>query len=258
MRLRQQLLTKNDCYRAGNTIKPRGVMVHSTGVNNPRVSRYVPGDDELGRNTGGNHWNQPGKFCVHAFIGKFADGRVGTVQTLPWNRRAWHCGSGKKGSANDTHIAFEICEDGLNDPGYFQAVCQEAAELTAMLCLEYGLDPLSDGVVICHAEGRKRGIASNHGDVLHWWPKFGRTMDDFRADVARAMKGEDEIVTYDQWKAYMEQYRKELSGLPVPDWAVKTGEWDKARRAGVIADLTRPQDLVTRAEAAAMIVRAQK
>lgn len=256
MRLRQQFLTKNDCYRAGNTIRPKGVMVHSTGANNPKVCRYVPGDDELGRNTGGNHWNQPGKFCVHAFIGKFADSKVGTVQTLPWNRLAWHCGSGKKGSANGTHISFEICEDGLTDPAYFQAVYQEAVELTAMLCREYGLDPLADGVVLCHAEGHKRGVASNHGDVLHWWPKFGKTMDNFRADVARTMKGEDEV-SYDQFKTYMEQYRKELAAQPVPDWAVRTGEWDQAHKAGIIADKSRPQDLVTRAEAAAMIVRAK-
>ena len=57
------------------------------------------------------------------------------------------------------------------------AVYQEAVELTALLCREYGLDPLRDGVVLCHAEGHKRGVASNHGDVLHWWPKFGKTMD---------------------------------------------------------------------------------
>lgn len=258
MRLRQQLLTRNDCYRAGNTIRPRGVMVHSTGANNPNVKRYVPGDDELGRNTGGNHWNQPGYLCVHAFIGKFADGKVGTVQTLPWNRLAWHCGSGKNGSANDTHISFEICEDGLADPAYFKAVYQEAAELTAYLCKEYGMDPLKDGVVICHAEGHKRGIASNHGDVLHWFPRHGKTMDDFRADVARLLKGEDdEMLSYEQWKAYMEQYRKEQAALPVPDWAVKTGEWDKAKKAGIIADKSRPQDLVTRAEAAAMVIRAK-
>lgn len=257
MRLRQQFLTKNDCYRAGNTIRPKGVMVHSTGANNPKVCRYVPGDDELGRNTGGNHWNQPGKFCVHAFIGKFADGKVGTVQTLPWNRLAWHCGSGKKGSANGTHISFEICEDRLTDPAYFQAVYQEAVELTAMLCRKYGLDPLADGVVLCHAEGHKRGVASNHGDVLHWWPKFGKTMDNFRADVARTMKGEDEM-SYEQFKAYMEQYRKELAAQPVPDWAVRTGEWDQAHKAGIIADKSRPQDLITRAETAAMVIRAHK
>ena len=258
MRLRQQLLTRNECYSAGQTIKPRGVMVHSTGANNPNVSRYVPGDAEMGRNTGGNHWDQPGKLCVHAFVGKFADGTVGTVQTLPWNRRAWHCGSGKKGSANDTHIAFEICEDGLTDPTYFQAVYREAAELTAHLCKEYGLDPLGDGVIICHQEGYRRGIASNHGDVLHWWPKFGRTMDDFRADVAKLLRGDDEMLSYEQWKEYMARYRKELAALPVPDWAVKTGEWARAEQAGIIADQSRPQDLVTRAEAAAMAARAAK
>jgi hypothetical protein len=64
----------------------------------------------------GNDWDRPGlEKCAHAFVGRFADGLVGTVQTLPWNRRGWHCGRGKNGSANDTHISFEICEDGLED-----------------------------------------------------------------------------------------------------------------------------------------------
>ena len=60
MVLYQQLLTRNDCCTAGKTIVPEGVMVHSTGANNPRVSRYVPGDEVLGVNRYGNHWDQPG------------------------------------------------------------------------------------------------------------------------------------------------------------------------------------------------------
>ena len=60
MRLRRQYLTRNDCFLAGRIITPRGVMVHSTGADNPRVSRYVPGNEELGRNSGGNHWDRPG------------------------------------------------------------------------------------------------------------------------------------------------------------------------------------------------------
>lgn len=71
-------------------------------------------------------------------------------------------------------------------------------------------------------------------------------------------KKEEETVTYEQWKTYMEQYRKELAAQPAPDWAEQTGEWDKACKAGIIADKSRPQDLVTRAEAAAMAVRAGK
>jgi len=260
MRLKQQFLTRNDCFRAGKTIRVRGVMVHSTGANNPRVSRYVPGDAETGFNTAGNHWDRPGiQKCVHAFVGRFADGGVGTVQTLPWNRRAWHAGGGQKGSANDTHAAFEICEDGLDDPAWFQAVYWEAAELTAMLCREYGLDPLEDGVVICHAEGHKRGIASNHGDVLHWFRRHGRTMDDFRADTARILRGEeDQMLNYEQFKEYMERYEKERAALPAPDWAGKTGEWNLAKDRGIIADLSRPQSPASRVEVAAMIIRAGK
>lgn len=186
MRLQQQLLVKNDCYKSGRTIQVQGVMVHSTGANNPKVSRYVPGNTIIGTNTGGNHWNTSGlKVCVHAFLGKFADGEVGVVQTLPWNYRGWHCGTGTSGkSANSTHISFEICEDGLTDPMYFSKAYREAVELTAMLCKQYSLDPLKDGVVICHSEGYKRGIASNHADVLHWFPRHGKSMDDFRRDVA--------------------------------------------------------------------------
>ena len=257
MNLHKRILTENACYKAGRTITPKGIMVHSTGANNPSLKRYVgPDDGLLGKNQYNNHWNQdrPGgrQVCVHAFIGKFAGGEVGTVQTLPWNRRAWHCGSGRKGSGNDTHIAFEICEDGLTDPAYFQAVYWEAVELTAMLCKEYGLDPLADGVVICHAEGCKRGIASNHGDVLHWFPRHGKNMDDFRSDVARTMKGE-ESMSYEQFKAYMEQYRKELGGQPVPGWAQT--EHETARAAG-LTDGSRPNDFCTRQEAVSFALRA--
>ena len=41
MNLRKCILTENDCYRAGRTIKPKGVMVHSTGANNPNLRRYA-------------------------------------------------------------------------------------------------------------------------------------------------------------------------------------------------------------------------
>ena len=204
MRLIKCILTANDCYKAGRTINPKGVMVHSTAANNTSIARYVqPADDDpnraalldkLGVNNYDNHWNQSRadwkeKFgtnwdsCVHAFVGKLADGSVGSVQTLPWNRLGWHAG----GNANNTHISFEICEDALTDESYFEKVYQEAVELTAMLCKTYNLNPLADGVVICHSEGYQRGVASNHADVMHWFPKFGKSMDTFRADVSKAM-----------------------------------------------------------------------
>ncbi len=185
MNLRKLILTNNACYKAGKTITPKGIIVHSTGANNPNLKRYVgPDDGLLGKNQYNNHWNQdkPGgrQVCVHAFIGKLADGSIATYQTLPWNHRGWHCGSGSKGSGNDTHISFEICEDGLTDASYFSAVYKEAAELCAYLCKLYGL---TEKNIICHSEGYKLGIASNHGDVMHWFPKHGKSMDIFRDDV---------------------------------------------------------------------------
>jgi N-acetylmuramoyl-L-alanine amidase len=185
MNLHQLILTNNDCYKAGKAIVPKGIMVHSTGANNPNLKRYVgPDDGLLGINQYGNHWNTatPGgrQVCVHAFIGKLKDGTIATYQTLPWNMRGWHGG----GSSNDTHIGFEICEDGLSDPAYFSAVYKEAVELCVYLCKQYGL---TEKNIICHCEGCKLGIASNHGDVMHWFPKHGKNMDTFRADVKKLL-----------------------------------------------------------------------
>jgi hypothetical protein len=189
MNLHTLILTQNACYKAGRTITPKGIMVHSTGANNPNLKRYVgPDDGLLGVNQYNNHWNQDKpdgrQVCVHGFIGKLKDGTIATYQTLPWNWRGWHCGSGSKGSGNDTHISFEICEDGLTDSAYFNAVYKEAAELCAYLCKQYCL---TEKNVICHSEGYSQGIASNHADVMHWFPKHGKSMDTFRTEVAKLL-----------------------------------------------------------------------
>lgn len=188
MKLYELIFTENACYKAGRKIKPKGVMWHSTGANNPNLKRYVgPDDGLLGHNANGNHWNREmsRQVCVHAFIGKLKDGTIATYQVLPWDHRGWHSG----GAANNTHIGFEICEDGLTDKAYFDKAYKEAVELTAYLCKLYGFDPMEDGVIIDHSEGAKRGIASNHGDVAHWFSKHGKSMDTARADVKAVMNG---------------------------------------------------------------------
>jgi hypothetical protein len=68
----------------------------------------------------------------------------------------------------------------LTDGAYFAAVYKEAVELCAYLCKQYGL---TEKDVICHSEGCAMGIASNHADVMHWFPKHGKNMDAFRNDV---------------------------------------------------------------------------
>lgn len=203
MNLKTLLFVNNPCFKTGRSIVPKGIMVHSTGANNPTLKRYVgPDDGLLGRNLYNNHWNQdkPGmrQVCVHAFIGKLADGSIATYQTLPWNHRGWHAG----GSANNTHISFEICEDGLTDPSYFSAVYKEAAELCAYLCKLYGL---TEKNIICHSEGYKLGIASNHGDVMHWFPKHSKSMDTFRAEVKRLLTATETPTPIEPKKLYRVQ-----------------------------------------------------
>ena len=254
MRLYGALLTHNDCYLRGRTIRPRGVMVHSTGANNPYLRRYIAPDDGRLGTPSPRHWNQGGVgACVHAMIGKLADGSVCTYQTLPWNMRGWHCGR----SGNDTHIAFEICEDGLTDDGYFQATYQAAVELTAYLCKLYHLDPQADGVVLCHSEGYARGIASNHADVMHWWRKFGVSMDNFRRDVAEKMKGGERDLTEQEVRSIVREElaaaQSERDKMPASDWA--RDQLAAAVAAG-ITDGKRPQSHATRQEVAIMVRKA--
>ena len=266
MRLLECILTESDCFRTGEVIVPRGVMIHSTGANNPTLRRYVQpadGDEEreallerIGANRNGNHWNRPGlQAGVHAFVGRLADGTVACVQTLPWDRRGWHAGTGKNGSANDTHISFEICEDGLDDASYFSAVYREAVELTAMLCSRFGLDPMADGVVICHSEGYARGIACNHGDVMHWFPRHGRTMDDFRSDVAEKVEAE-------WFRAMMERYRGELREEEPSPYSGEARRWavEKGLVLGDSGDEFRGmwKDFLTREQLVTVLYRFQR
>lgn len=191
MELVESILTRNPCYKTGRKITVKGLMLHSVGCPQPNAESFV------------KKWNSPdsSRACVHAFV----DGNTGRVyQTLPWDHRAWHSGSGTNGSANNTHIGVEMCEPScIRYTGGASFTCSDreaamavvkrtydaAVELFAFLCKKYGLNPLEDGVIISHKEGHDRGIASGHGDPDHLWRgmQCGYTMDTFRRAVAEAM-----------------------------------------------------------------------
>lgn len=208
----------NECFIRNQSKKrqPKGIVVHSTGANNPNLKRYVgPDDGLLGKNTYNNHWNtyRPGcnnasfnyqgsasncanckvakkacrQVCVHAFIGKLADGTIATYQILPFDIPCWGNGSGKNGTFNNDYIQFEICEDDTNNADYFKQVYNEAVEFSAYLCNMYNIKP-EFPYIVDHIESYELGKGSNHGDVRHWFPKHGKTMDDFRHDVAEKLK----------------------------------------------------------------------
>lgn len=198
----EAVVTANKCYQAAIPLHPQGIMLHSIGCPQPnaavmahRYNTYQPDGQSV---------------CVHGFVQR--DGTY--YHTLPYNLRAWHCG----GSANQTHIGIEMTEpasivytggaswrdlDPAATEAHVRGTYAAAVELFAQLCEQYALDPLEDGVIISHAEGAARGIASAHADPTHLWRAFGLTMDGFRADVAAKMAAgntdeeDDDMVRYD-------------------------------------------------------------
>ena len=240
------MMTNSTCYKGTRTMAIKGVLWHSTGANNPTVKRYVQPTEGvanynqlievIGKNKNGNDWNHITRNAgVNAWIGKLADGSVAAVQTLPWNYRPWGCGAGSKGSCNDGWIQFEICESSLSDVTYFNKIYKEACELTAYLCKMYGIDPngtiVHNGVtvptILCHRDSAKLGLGSSHSDVMHWFKKHGKTMDDVRKDVAELINPpavipvvnikENDIVKIASNATY-------ASGKNVPSW-VKKKNW---------------------------------
>ena len=188
----EALATNNKCYQAAIPLYPQGIMLHSIGCPQPNAdvmaryyNQYQPGGQSV---------------CVHGFIQR--DGTY--YQTLPYNLRAWHCG----GAANATHIGIEMTEpasivytggaswrdlDPVATETHVRGTYDAAVELFAQLCTQFDLDPLADGVIISHADGAARGIASAHADPTHLWRAFGLTMDGFRDDVATAMAGKNTV-----------------------------------------------------------------
>ena len=203
--------TQSTCYKETSVMKVKGILMHSTGANNPNLKRYIQPSDKainkdemielLGKNLNNNDYNHTDlPSGLNAWIGKLADGTVTTIQTMPWNYRPWGCAAGEKGSCNNGWIQFEICEDNLNNKTYFEKIYQEACELIAYLCQMYSLNPygtvmvndIQIPIILCHADAHELGFGSNHADVLHWFNKYGKTMNDVRNDVAKLLNIEPE------------------------------------------------------------------
>ena len=133
----------NLCYKAARTMptgSPAGIIIHSTGANNPNLKRYVNAPEICGENPYRNYFDRPdSNVCPHAVIGKDKNGEVKAAKLLPWNVCCWGCGSGSKGSYNysPAYIQIEVCEDALNDRAYFEEAFGLAADLCQRLMKNY-------------------------------------------------------------------------------------------------------------------------
>lgn len=180
----KKFLTNNTAYINPIRIEAEYLIVHSTGVG------YKSKDSLF------NSWNKPNKLSVHGMVDD-----IGSFNTMPLDYLAGHVG--KKG--NDKTIGFEICEPknivyadkahtkvditkySPKDPANiadFNKRYKNAVELAVYFCRETGL---SADKILSHREACAKGIASNHADVEHWFPLFGKSMNDFRADVKKEL-----------------------------------------------------------------------
>ena len=152
-----------------------------------------------------NQYSPPG--IVHAVVDAEKEGYV--VELLPDDNVAW----ADAGYGNRHSYTFEIAESDsmkyrpnsaeytVTDEQRFLADIRRgyrnAAAFAAQKCVQLGLNPLGrlqNGlyVLYSHDEGRRAGVSSGHVDPTHIWGRIQKTMDDFRAEVAAAMKAGEE------------------------------------------------------------------
>ena len=178
MQYTTHFLTRSDCFKSGKPLSPKGIVVHSTGVDQKRIRAYT------------DQWDRPGvRACVHGMLGLDEAGELCYTQILPYNMRCWGCGSGSRGSYNNSCIQFEICEAHA-DADWCRKTWAAALEVCEELCRRFAIPAEK---VVCHSEAHALGYASNHADVMHWWPWHGLSMSGFRAALNERLEAEPMI-----------------------------------------------------------------
>lgn len=181
--------TSNGAYQAGRKINPQGCVNHSVGCAQPSVDVFF---NLMNKSSAG--WG------VNAILGDFhkGDGRI--LVCLPLNARPWGCGSGSKGSWNNTKVQWEVCEpaghtyaggtmiayDVAKNQVYFDRMWKMLVAWNVYLVQKFGYDinDISD-----HAESYRAGYGSNHSDMGQWLPKHGKSMAALRQEVETILNG---------------------------------------------------------------------
>lgn len=186
MELVQAILDKNPYYTQGKKIRPRGIVLRSAGCAQPSAKVFI------------NNWNRAtyDRTCVHAFI-DVNDGVV--YQTLPWDYKGHYASE----SVDSAYIGINICEPAqikysggsaftVSDANYNTAyrgvkrTYDSAVELFAMLCTEFGFDPMKD--IYSYMDCVPNTTAPQL-DPEHLWfgLKMRYNMNMFREDVKKEM-----------------------------------------------------------------------
>lgn len=232
--------TANGAYQAGRKINPQGCVNHSVGCAQPSVDVFF---NIMNKSSAG--WG------VNALLGDFhkGDGRILVV--LPLDARPWGCGSGSKGSWNNTKVQWEVCEpaghtyaggtmiayDVAKNQVYFDRMWKMLVAWNVYLIKKFGYDinGISD-----HAESYRAGYGSNHSDMGQWLPKHGKSMAALRQEVEAILNGDSIAETEDDFMADVKkfeeawlEYRKTLQDNDAGAYSQDARNW--ATSSGLIA-----------------------
>lgn len=232
--------TANGAYQAGRKINPQGCVNHSVGCAQPSVDVFF---NIMNKSSAG--WG------VNALLGDFhkGDGRILVV--LPLDARPWGCGSGSKGSWNNTKVQWEVCEpaghtyaggtmiayDVAKNQVYFDRMWKMLVAWNVYLVKKFGYDinGISD-----HAESYRAGYGSNHSDMGQWLPKHGKSMAALRQEVEAILNGDSIAETEDDFMADVKkfeeawlEYRKTLQDNDAGAYSQDARNW--ATSSGLIA-----------------------
>lgn len=235
--------TSNGAYTCGRTITPNGCVNHSVGCAQPSADVFYK---NMNKSSAG--WG------VNALLGDFHKGEGRIIVTLRFDpatkkcSRNWGVGSGTKGSWNNSRIQWEVCEpaghtyaggtmigyDVAKNQVYFDRMWKMLVAWNVYCAVKFGysVDAIND-----HAESHKAGMGSNHGDMGHWIPKHGKSMDALRAEVRAILNNqgteEDDDMDVKRFKELYAEMRKELQDNDASNYSAEARAW--ATSNGLIA-----------------------
>lgn len=100
--------------------------------------------------------------------------------TLPFDEMGWHVGH----IANAFTIGIELCR--ASNQEQFDKQWQIATWYFAKVCKDWGKDV---GFILSHDEIRRTYGGTDHTDPIEYFAMYGKTVDDFRADVDKLLRG---------------------------------------------------------------------
>ena len=130
--------------------------------------------------------------------------------------------------AGGTMVGYDVAKNQT----YFDRMWKMVVAWNVYMVKKFGY-PISG--ISDHAESYRAGYGSNHGDVGHWWPKHGKSMDALRKEVQEILNNEteDDDMDVTRFKELWNEMRKELQDNDASTYSAEARAWATAN--GLIA-----------------------